>query len=65
MKAGRLRHGLLPFSYEDPDQLPAADASDFAAIRRRWKESKIGDDLTVLEGGREILQKIDEQAETA
>lgn len=64
-ESGTTATWLVTVLYEDPDQLPAADASDFAAIRRRWKESMIGDDLTVLEGGREILQKIDEQAETA
>lgn len=56
---------LVTVLYEDPDHLPAADASDFAAIRRRWKESLIGDDLTALEGGTEILQKMDEQAKAA
>lgn len=53
---------LVTVLYEDPDNLPAADASDFAAIRRRWKESLIGDDLTALDGGMEILQTMDEQA---
>lgn len=51
--------------YEDPDNLPEADSADYAAIRKRWKESIIGADLTAVDGGTEILETIDERAMAA
>lgn len=62
---GKQASWLVTVLYEDPANLPQADASDYAAIRTRWKESLIGDDLTVLDGGAEILADIDEQAKAA
>jgi len=51
--------------YEDPDNLPEADSADYAAIRKRWKESIIGADLTAVDGGTEILETIDGRAMAA
>lgn len=62
---GRQASWLVTVLYEDPANLPQAEASDYEEIRTRWKESLIGDDLTVLDGGAEILAEIDEQAKDA
>ncbi|WP_313152882.1 polysaccharide lyase family 8 super-sandwich domain-containing protein [Lacrimispora sp.] len=51
--------------YEDPANLPQTEPEDYEIIRKRWKDSLIGNDLTELNGGREILDDIQAQAKSA
>lgn len=62
---GNREQWLVNVLYEDPAKLPKAGREDFKVIRTRWKESLIGDDLTAVDGGTEILAGLDKGAENA
>lgn len=63
-ESGRQQQWLVTVLYEEPDNLPHVKPEDFEEIRKRWKESLIGADLTVLEGGMEILEAMNQETET-
>ena len=49
--------------YQSPSKLPSATAEDYGKIRQAWKESLIGKDLVSEEGGAEVLEEINQEAE--
>lgn len=49
--------------YQSPSELPSATAEDYGKIRQAWKESLIGKDLASEEGGAEVLEEINQEAE--
>ncbi len=51
--------------FEDPEHLPLVTKEDYQTIRQRWKESVIGTGISSEEGGAEILEAIDKEAENA
>uniref|UniRef100_UPI0006CF4232 hypothetical protein n=1 Tax=Clostridium sp. NkU-1 TaxID=1095009 RepID=UPI0006CF4232 len=65
MKTANKKKWNVTVLYEDPANLPQAGPEDYEIIRRRWKDSLIGNDLTELDGGREILDDIQAQAKSA
>jgi hypothetical protein len=62
---GKQKKWNVTVLYEDPANLPQTEPEDYEIIRKRWKDSLIGNDLTELNGGREILDDIQAQAKSA
>lgn len=61
---GQQKQWNVEILHENPANLPTATTEDFAKIRETWRQSLIGSNLTAEEGGTEILQNINQQAET-
>ncbi|WP_051464090.1 polysaccharide lyase family 8 super-sandwich domain-containing protein [Lacrimispora indolis] len=64
-EGGKQKKWNVTVLYEDPANLPQAEPEDYEIIRKRWKDSLIGNDLTELDGGSEILDDIQAQAKSA
>ncbi|GLC79760.1 polysaccharide lyase family 8 super-sandwich domain-containing protein [Lacrimispora brassicae] len=64
-ETGKQKKWNVTVLYEDPANLPQAGPEDYEIIRKRWKDSLIGNDLTELNGGGDILGDIEDQAKSA
>lgn len=62
---GKQKKWNVTVLYEDPANLPQTEPADYETIRKRWKDSLIGNDLTELDGGSAILGDIQAQAKSA
>ena len=62
-ESGKSKQWKVKVLHEDPANLPEAGPEDYAKIRTAWKESLIGTNLTEEDGGQEILDIINAEAE--
>ncbi len=62
---GQTQQWNVEILYQDPAKLPAVTAADFAKIRQTWVESLIGKNVAAQQGGAEILETVNQEAETA
>lgn len=62
-ESGKSKQWKVKVLHEDPANLPEAGPEDYAKIRDAWKESLIGTNLTEEDGGQEILDIINAEAE--
>ena len=60
---GKTAQWKVEILYQSPSKLPSATAEDYGKIRQAWKESLIGKDLVSEEGGAEVLEEINQEAE--
>ncbi len=60
---GKTAQWKVEILYQSPSKLPSATAEDYGKIRQAWKESLIGKDLVSEEGGAEVLEEINKEAE--
>lgn len=60
---GKTSQWKVEILYQSPSKLPSATAEDYGKIRQAWKESLIGKDLVSEEGGAEVLEEINQEAE--
>lgn len=60
---GKTAQWKVEILYQSPSKLPSATAEDYGKIRQAWKESLIGKDLASEEGGAEVLEEINQEAE--
>lgn len=60
---GKTAQWKVEILYQSPSELPSATAEDYGKIRQAWKESLIGKDLASEEGGAEVLEEINQEAE--
>lgn len=60
---GKTAQWKVEILYQSPSELPSATAEDYGKIRQAWKESLIGKDLVSEEGGAEVLEEINQEAE--
>lgn len=60
---GKTAQWKVEILYQSPSKLPSATAEDYGKIRQAWKESLIGKDLVSEEGGEEVLEEINQEAE--
>ncbi len=60
---GKTAQWKVEILYQSPSKLPSATAEDYGKIRQAWKESLIGKDLVSGEGGAEVLEEINQEAE--
>ena len=60
---GKTAQWKVEILYQSPSELPSATAEDYGKIRQAWKESLIGKDLVSEEGGAEVLEEINKEAE--
>ena len=60
---GKTAQWKVEILYQSPSELPSATAEDYGNIRQAWKESLIGKDLASEEGGAEVLEEINQEAE--
>lgn len=60
---GKTAQWKVEILYQSPSKLPSATAEDHGKIRQAWKESLIGKDLVSEEGGAEVLEEINQEAE--
>lgn len=60
---GKTAQWKVEILYQSPSKLPSATAEDYGKIRQAWKESLIGKDLASEEGGAEVLEEINKEAE--
>lgn len=60
---GKTAQWKVEILYRSPSKLPSATAEDYGKIRQAWKESLIGKDLVSEEGGAEVLEEINQEAE--
>lgn len=60
---GKTAQWKVEILYQSPSKLPSAMAEDYGKIRQAWKESLIGKDLVSEEGGAEVLEEINQEAE--
>lgn len=60
---GKTAQWEVEILYQSPSKLPSATAEDYGKIRQAWKESLIGKDLVSEEGGAEVLEEINQEAE--
>ena len=60
---GKTAQWKVEILYQSPSKLPSATAEDYGKIRQAWKESLIGKDLVSAEGGAEVLEEINQEAE--
>ena len=62
---GKQKKWNVTILYEDPENLPQVGKEDYETILKRWKDTLVGNDLTELDGGREILDTLQSQAQSA
>lgn len=62
-KDGKQQQWKVEILYKNPAELPSATEQDFKKIRETWKESIIGSNLLAENGGAEILESINKDAE--
>lgn len=60
---GKTAQWKVEILYQSPSELPSATVEDYGKIRQAWKESLIGKDLASEEGGAEVLEEINQEAE--
>ena len=60
---GKTAQWKVEILYQSPSKLSSATAEDYRKIRQAWKESLIGKDLVSEEGGAEVLEEINQEAE--
>lgn len=60
---GKTAQWKVEILYQSPSELPSATVEDYGKIRQAWKESLIGKDLVSEEGGAEVLEEINQEAE--
>lgn len=60
---GKTAQWKVEILYQSPSELPSATVEDYGKIRQAWKESLIGKDLASAEGGAEVLEEINQEAE--
>lgn len=60
---GKTAQWKVEILYQSSSELPSATAEDYGKIRQAWKESLIGKDLASEEGGAEVLEEINQEAE--
>lgn len=60
---GKTAQWKVEILYQSPSELPSATVEDYGKIRQAWKESLIGKDLVSEEGGAEVLEEINKEAE--
>ena len=60
---GKTAQWKVEILYQSPSKLPSATVEDYGKIRQAWKESLIGKDLASEEGGAEVLEEINQEAE--
>lgn len=60
---GKTAQWKVEILYQSPSKLPSTTAEDYGKIRQAWKESLIGKDLVSEEGGAEVLEEINQEAE--
>lgn len=61
---GKTAQWKVEILYQSPSVLPSAAEEDYGKIRQAWKESLIGKELSLEEGGAEVLEEINQEAET-